>query len=138
MKQQRKFSDSYTLHELLGEGGFAKVRRCTHKPTGTACAAKIFDLKKCSRKDIEALKLEANVMRKLSHPNIVRIYASLPEGHQHYFVLELLEGGELFDDIVARDHYSEVDASSCMKQVWWSFGWSLSMCLLSQLYKQIS
>lgn len=53
----------------------------------------------------------------LKHPNIVRLHDSIQDEGFHYLVFDLVTGGELFEDIVAREFYSEADASHCMQQI---------------------
>uniref|UniRef100_A0A3B5M2W6 Protein kinase domain-containing protein n=1 Tax=Xiphophorus couchianus TaxID=32473 RepID=A0A3B5M2W6_9TELE len=57
------------------------------------------------------LEREARICRMLKHPNIVRLHESIAEEGFHYLVFDLVTGGELFEDIVAREYYSEADAS---------------------------
>jgi calcium/calmodulin-dependent protein kinase (CaM kinase) II len=53
----------------------------------------------------------------LKHPNIVRLHDSIQDEGFHYLIFDLVTGGELFEDIVAREFYSEADASNCMQQI---------------------
>uniref|UniRef100_A0A8C9FL12 Protein kinase domain-containing protein n=1 Tax=Pavo cristatus TaxID=9049 RepID=A0A8C9FL12_PAVCR len=50
-------------------------------------------------------------------PSIVRLHDSISEEGFHYLVFDLVTGGELFEDIVAREYYSEADASHCIQQI---------------------
>uniref|UniRef100_A0A915KJ14 Protein kinase domain-containing protein n=1 Tax=Romanomermis culicivorax TaxID=13658 RepID=A0A915KJ14_ROMCU len=92
-----KFSDNFELKEELGKGAFSIVRRCVQKSTGIEFAAKIINTKKLSAR--------------------VRLHESIQEEAFHYLVFDLVTGGELFEDIVAREFYSEADASNCIQQV---------------------
>ncbi|UMM30127.1 hypothetical protein L5515_012138 [Caenorhabditis briggsae] len=112
-----KFSDNYDVKEELGKGAFSVVRRCVHKTTGLEFAAKIINTKKLSARDFQKLEREARICRKLQHPNIVRLHDSIQEESFHYLVFDLVTGGELFEDIVAREFYSEADASHCIQQI---------------------
>ncbi|XP_014244513.1 calcium/calmodulin-dependent protein kinase type II alpha chain isoform X6 [Cimex lectularius] len=141
-----RFSDNYDLKEELGKGAFSVVRRCVQKCTGCEFAAKIINTKKLSARDEEIklnellryyprkglwtlqesskfiiyfqkLEREARICRKLQHPNIVRLHDSIQEENFHYLVFDLVTGGELFEDIVAREFYSEADASHCIQQI---------------------
>uniref|UniRef100_A0A8C7ZWY1 calcium/calmodulin-dependent protein kinase n=1 Tax=Oryzias sinensis TaxID=183150 RepID=A0A8C7ZWY1_9TELE len=98
-----RFTDEYQLYEELGKGAFSVVRRCVKLCTGQEYAAKIINTKKLSARDHQKLEREARICRLLKHPNI---------GEQN-----LVTGGELFEDIVAREYYSEADASHCIHQI---------------------
>ncbi|XP_073197063.1 calcium/calmodulin-dependent protein kinase type II subunit delta isoform X14 [Lepidochelys kempii] len=112
-----RFTDEYQLFEELGKGAFSVVRRCVKIPTGQEYAAKIINTKKLSARDHQKLEREARICRLLKHPNIVRLHDSISEEGFHYLVFDLVTGGELFEDIVAREYYSEADASHCIQQI---------------------
>ncbi|XP_043991628.1 calcium/calmodulin-dependent protein kinase type II subunit gamma isoform X15 [Gambusia affinis] len=112
-----RFTDEYQLYEELGKGAFSVVRRCVKKSTGQEYAAKIINTKKLSARDHQKLDREARICRMLKHPNIVRLHESISEEGFHYLVFDLVTGGELFEDIVAREYYSEADASHCINQI---------------------
>uniref|UniRef100_A0A183CC71 TBC1 domain containing kinase n=1 Tax=Globodera pallida TaxID=36090 RepID=A0A183CC71_GLOPA len=90
------FAHVLPLHKLeeLGKGAFSVVRRYFQK-----------------------LEREGRICRKLKHQNIVRLHDSIQEEGFHYLVFDLVTGGELFEDIVAREYYSEADASQCIQQI---------------------
>ncbi|XP_031155719.1 calcium/calmodulin-dependent protein kinase type II delta 1 chain isoform X10 [Sander lucioperca] len=112
-----RFTDEYQLYEELGKGAFSVVRRCMKISTGQEYAAKIINTKKLSARDHQKLEREARICRLLKHPNIVRLHDSISEEGFHYLVFDLVTGGELFEDIVAREYYSEADASHCIQQI---------------------
>uniref|UniRef100_A0A8C1S3N7 calcium/calmodulin-dependent protein kinase n=1 Tax=Cyprinus carpio TaxID=7962 RepID=A0A8C1S3N7_CYPCA len=102
-----RFTDEYQLYEELGKGAFSVVRRCVKLSTGQEYAAKIINTKKLSARDHQKLEREARICRLLKHPNIARLN----------FLCFRVTGGELFEDIVAREYYSEADASHCIHQI---------------------
>ncbi|KAM4774998.1 calcium/calmodulin-dependent protein kinase type II subunit gamma isoform 7-T7 [Cyanocitta cristata] len=136
-----RFTDEYQLYEELGKGAFSVVRRCVKKNSSQEYAAKIINTKKLSAREFEPvwipdavtatsrvsillllqnhqkLEREARICRLLKHPNIVRLHDSISEEGFHYLVFDLVTGGELFEDIVAREYYSEADASHCIHQI---------------------
>jgi len=112
-----KFTDNYELKEELGKGAFSVVKRCVQRHTGLEFAAKIINTKKLSARDFQKLEREARICRNLQHPNIVRLHENIQEEFFHYLVFDLVTGGELFEDIVAREFYSEADASHCIQQI---------------------
>ncbi|XP_062411123.1 calcium/calmodulin-dependent protein kinase type II subunit beta isoform X16 [Sardina pilchardus] len=112
-----RFTDEYQLYEELGKGAFSVVRRCVKLVSGQEYAAKIINTKKLSARDHQKLEREARICRLLKHPNIVRLHDSISEEGFHYLLFDLVTGGELFEDIVAREYYSEADASHCIHQI---------------------
>uniref|UniRef100_A0A8D2B4I7 calcium/calmodulin-dependent protein kinase n=1 Tax=Sciurus vulgaris TaxID=55149 RepID=A0A8D2B4I7_SCIVU len=112
-----RFTDEYQLYEDIGKGAFSVVRRCVKLCTGHEYAAKIINTKKLSARDHQKLEREARICRLLKHSNIVRLHDSISEEGFHYLVFDLVTGGELFEDIVAREYYSEADASHCIQQI---------------------
>ncbi|XP_052463412.1 calcium/calmodulin-dependent protein kinase type II subunit gamma isoform X2 [Carassius gibelio] len=112
-----RFTDEFQLYEELGKGAFSIVRRCVKLCTGQEYAAKIINTKKLSARDHQKLEREARICRLLKHPNIVRLHDSISEEGFHYLLFDLVTGGELFEDIVAREYYSEADASHCIHQI---------------------
>uniref|UniRef100_A0AAX7SLL8 calcium/calmodulin-dependent protein kinase n=1 Tax=Astatotilapia calliptera TaxID=8154 RepID=A0AAX7SLL8_ASTCA len=112
-----RFTEEYQLYEELGKGAFSVVRRCVKVLSGQEYAAKIINTKKLSARDHQKLDREARICRLLKHPNIVRLHDSISEEGHHYLIFDLVTGGELFEDIVAREYYSEADASHCIQQI---------------------
>uniref|UniRef100_A0A674BPA6 calcium/calmodulin-dependent protein kinase n=1 Tax=Salmo trutta TaxID=8032 RepID=A0A674BPA6_SALTR len=120
-----RFTDEFQLFEELGKGAFSVVKRCLRISSGQEFAAKIINTKKLSARGIDThanthhqkLEREARICRLLKHPNIVRLHDSISEEGFHYLLFDLVTGGELFEDIVAREYYSEADASHCIQQI---------------------
>uniref|UniRef100_A0A8D0Q6U8 calcium/calmodulin-dependent protein kinase n=1 Tax=Sus scrofa TaxID=9823 RepID=A0A8D0Q6U8_PIG len=107
----------YFFPSSPSRGAFSVVRRCVKKTSTQEYAAKIINTKKLSARDHQKLEREARICRLLKHPNIVRLHDSISEEGFHYLVFDLVTGGELFEDIVAREYYSEADASHCIHQI---------------------
>ncbi|KAK1791838.1 hypothetical protein P4O66_013816, partial [Electrophorus voltai] len=84
---------------------------------GTSSALSAYEWGEGVFKDHQKLEREARICRLLKHPNIVRLHDSISEEGFHYLVFDLVTGGELFEDIVAREYYSEADASHCINQI---------------------
>nr|XP_023494758.1 calcium/calmodulin-dependent protein kinase type II subunit beta isoform X1 [Equus caballus] len=114
-----RYGRNYSWVVLPGRrrGAFSVVRRCVKLCTGHEYAAKIINTKKLSARDHQKLEREARICRLLKHSNIVRLHDSISEEGFHYLVFDLVTGGELFEDIVAREYYSEADASHCIQQI---------------------
>lgn len=108
---EHKFASRWLIGEKLGEGAFAEVHLCTSlKDHSRQCAVKILSKKKMKEDDHASVLREVEIMRKLQHPNIVQFLDYFDESGSIYIVEECLSGGELFDRIVKKEHYSEKEA----------------------------
>lgn len=61
------------------------------------------------------LSNEIKILKKLDHPNIVKLYEIYQDDNNIYLVTEFLEGGELFDLILSTRHFNENIAAKIMK-----------------------
>ncbi|CAI9107125.1 OLC1v1006415C1 [Oldenlandia corymbosa var. corymbosa] len=97
----------YELGRLLGCGAFAKVYHARDVRNGQSVAIKVINKKKISSASLMSnIKREISIMRRLRHPNIVRLYEVLATKSKIYFVLEFVKGGELFGK-VAKGRFTE-------------------------------
>lgn len=114
-----KLEDSYTLSKQLGEGSFGSVYLGINKITGEQRAIK--KLKKPKGYDkykvSDEIKKEIDILKKLDHQNIMKIYEFYEDDEEFSLVTELCEGGELFDTIIAKKHLEEVDSAIIMFQL---------------------
>lgn len=101
--------------KVLGRGHYGVVRKCTHRETGEVCAVKSINKKRISRPEV--LKREIQILKCVKHPNIIEIRDVFEDAHHVFIVTELCTGGELFERIIAKGHYSEHDAREIIKQV---------------------
>ncbi|EPY34820.1 calcium/calmodulin-dependent protein kinase I [Angomonas deanei] len=106
------FKESYTLKEKLGKGAYAVVYSCESIKTKEMFAVKVVDKTKAGPKDIDDLAHEINIMSQIGyHPHVVQMIEYFSTERHLYIVLDLLNGGMLFDRIVQMRHYSESNAS---------------------------
>ncbi|XP_019197275.1 PREDICTED: calcium-dependent protein kinase 10-like [Ipomoea nil] len=114
-----RISDKYFLGRELGRGEFGVTYLCTDQATREAMACKSISKKKLrTAVDIEDVRREVAIMSSLpDHPNIVKLRATYEDNEAVHLVMELCEGGELFDRIVARGHYSERAAAGVAKTI---------------------
>ncbi|XP_019154469.1 PREDICTED: calcium-dependent protein kinase 10-like isoform X2 [Ipomoea nil] len=114
-----RISDKYILGRELGRGEFGVTYLCTDRETREALACKSISKKKLrTAVDIEDVRREVAIMSSLpDHPNIVKLRATYEDDEAVHLVMELCEGGELFDRIVARGHYSERAAAAVAKTI---------------------
>jgi len=101
-------TEEYDIGETLGTGHFSKVKLGVHKVTKEKVAIKI--IQKPTGSKIAMLKAEVDILTKCNHPNVVKMHKCFETEKILYLVLELLTGGELFDSIISKGHYSEADA----------------------------
>jgi calcium-dependent protein kinase len=80
-------------------------------------AVKIIRRDMLSKHEFERIFIEVGILKQLDHPNIVKIYEVFEDPKRFYIVTELCKGGEVFDEILRRDHFSEKDAAGVVKQV---------------------
>ncbi|XP_039249814.1 calcium/calmodulin-dependent protein kinase type 1-like [Styela clava] len=108
--------NKYEFKNLLGTGAFSKVYLGEHKKTGDMVAIKCIFTKTLKGKS-HALTNEIDVLRKLRHPNIVRLIEIFSNPTQVCLVMQLVTGGELFDRILEKGQYTEKDASDVVCQI---------------------
>lgn len=111
--------DSYTLGRKLGQGQFGTTYLCVEKLTGKEYACKsIAKRKLISQEDVDDVRRELHIMHHLSgHPNIVTIKGAYEDQGAVHLVMELCAGGELFDRIIQRGHYSEAQAAELCRVI---------------------
>ncbi|KAL6293809.1 hypothetical protein ACE6H2_001951 [Prunus campanulata] len=111
--------DKYEFGKELGRGEFGITHRCTHRETGELLACKKISKSKLKTEiDVEDVRREAEIMRRLpKHPNIVSFKEAYEDKEAVYLVMELCEGGELFDRIVAKGHYTERAAATVTRTI---------------------
>jgi serine/threonine protein kinase len=119
-KSSNDFDDKYEILDEIGKGGFSKVHRCRSRSSGQIFAVKVIDLQPLrlqQRFNPERLRREVDIMRELSHPAIIQFVDVFEEPKSLQIVMEYAPGSELFDLILARKYYSEVDARPIFGQV---------------------
>jgi len=117
VKNKGKLSEFYSIKGKLGRGNFAVVRKVQRRSDGKYFAAKIITKKTLKPKDVSLLAKEVKILEMLKHPNINKMIETFDTKHHLYIVLELLEGENLFENIVHRKVYLEKDAANVIKQV---------------------
>ncbi|GAB4830867.1 Calcium-dependent protein kinase 15 [Ancistrocladus abbreviatus] len=118
----RPFEDikaHYTLGKELGRGQFGIIYLCTENSTGQRYACKsILKRKLVKKSQKEDVRREVQIIQHLSgQPNIVEFRGAYEDRQSVHVVMELCTGGELFDQITARGHYSERDAARIIMQI---------------------
>ena len=116
----RHIEHDYIIGDQIGAGMCGTVHRCIHRSTLTTFAVKVIDTKKFALSpglSTADLREEAEMMRSLDHPNIVRIFDTYEVGGVIFIVMELVSGGDLLDRVVEVGSYSEAAAREIIKRV---------------------
>ncbi|XP_022842784.1 calcium-dependent protein kinase 20-like [Olea europaea var. sylvestris] len=113
---QRKtgnLKEIYSLGKKLGQGQFGTTLLCVEKETGKEFACKsIAKRKLISEEDVEDVRREIQIMHHLAgHPNVISIVGAYEDAVAVHVIMELCAGGELFDRIIQRGHYTERKAA---------------------------
>ena len=111
-------AELYHFGQTIGRGGFAEVRRATHKVHGTDYAMKIIKLPKTRQRAFkEEIFYEIGLLANMDSPYIVKLHEFFVESDRIIMVTELLEGGDLFDAVVACGHYDEHMAKRIFRRI---------------------
>ncbi|CAD8108765.1 unnamed protein product [Paramecium sonneborni] len=111
-------TNEYTLLKPpIGKGAFGEVRKGIHKVTNQIRAIKVISKEKANAIEVERLRIEIEILKRLDHPNIIKIYEFYQDNKNIYIVTELCTGGELFDKIQDQQAFSERKAAETMKQI---------------------
>lgn len=115
----KDISEKYQLGRELGRGEFGVTYLCTDLDSGEKFACKSISKKKLRTSvDIEDVRREVEIMKHMpKHPNIVSLKDTYEDDNAVNIIMELCEGGELFDRIVARGHYTERAAAAVMRTI---------------------
>ncbi|KAJ1021937.1 hypothetical protein NDA16_003699 [Ustilago loliicola] len=105
------------LPKVLGQGSFAVVKAVVERSTGEQRALKIIAKKPLKDSNEKMLKEEITILGKVEHPNIIKMWDLYETREGVFIVTDLCRGGELFDRLVEKVHYNELDARHIMKQI---------------------
>ncbi|XP_027914242.1 calcium-dependent protein kinase 3-like [Vigna unguiculata] len=110
---------TYIFGPELGRGQFGVTYSVTHKHTNEQLACKSIATRKLvNRDDLDDVRREVQIMHHLTgHRNIVELKGAYEDRHSVNLVMELCAGGELFDRIIAKGHYSERAAADLCRQI---------------------
>jgi calcium-dependent protein kinase len=112
-RKTENLKDQYSLGRKLGQGQFGTTYLCVDRATGAERACKsIAKRKLVTDEDVEDVRREIQIMHHLAgHPNVITIVGAYEDAVAVHVVMELCAGGELFDRIVRRGHYTERQAA---------------------------
>ena len=108
-------SKKYKPKKMLGSGSFGSVYEAKNTIFGNTVAMKVIKKDKENELDEQEIRNEIDILRKLSHPNIVKIYEFYISENHYYIITEYCKEGELFSYI--KNKYSERQLAVLFYQV---------------------
>ena len=116
LKNEKPLEEVYKLgKKALGTGAFGVVVKCRHRVSKQDRACKTIARKKV--KNMEQFKAEISILQQLDHPHILKLYEYFEDDKNFYLITELCSGGELFDKIIEKEFFTEVEAAHVFKQI---------------------
>ncbi|PAV57607.1 hypothetical protein WR25_03453 [Diploscapter pachys] len=98
----------YEVLAVVGKGSFSQVLRVQHR-----ISRKFFAVKLVST-EIGGIDNELSILSRVSHPNVIRLEEVFKSSSKLFIVMEMASGGELYDRIVAKGRYSELEAKQAL------------------------
>ncbi|XP_061597031.1 SNF-related serine/threonine-protein kinase-like [Cololabis saira] len=108
-----KIAGLYDLDKTLGRGHFAVVKLARHVFTGEKVAVKVIDKTKLDPVARAHLFQEVRCMKMVQHPNVVRLYEAIDTSTKLYLILELGDGGDMYDCIMKHEGGLGEDVAKC-------------------------
>jgi len=113
----RSLASVFDVGTILGTGVTGPVRLLTKKDTGAKYAVKTFlkgSIKPSRRAE---LSTEVQIFLAMDHPHVARLEHVFEDAEELHLVMELMEGGELYERLSQRRQYTEEDAAGAAKQM---------------------
>lgn len=107
----------YEIGKELGVGGFSVVKEGKNRKTQQRVAIKFINKKKSTRAQLKEVQHEINALSQLRHPNIVELIEVFDTDNEYVIVMEMVEGGELFERVQKEESFSESNAKLVLIQV---------------------
>lgn len=117
---ERLLHQKYQLMEAMGVGSTSTVHRCMSKVNNEYYACKIIDVELIEERFqgmMAQFQTEIDALKSLRHPGIIELYDVYMTDRKIYIVMELMDGGELFDYVVQKGTLTEEEASRIVRKV---------------------
>jgi len=111
------FEQNYEMKQELGRGAFSVVYLGINKINKKEHAIKVINKKDLGKDYEKNLKMEVDILKKVNHNNIIALKELFDTPDRLYLVMELVNGGELFDKIVEKGSYTEAEAATLVKKI---------------------
>ena len=110
-------SDYYEILDIIGEGAYGSVRKVIHKDLQIAMAMKSIIKSYVELSGFKNMLLEVDIIRKLDHPNILKINEVIEDTQYYHIISELCLGGELLEHIIENKKIKEAQVAIYMSQI---------------------
>ena len=117
MLSGKNFQDVYILGKSISSSHNCEIRTVFHRDTREERAVKVYRKEMFSSHSYNKLKEEINIVKNIDHPNIIRFFEIFEEPTRTFVVMEQCKGGELFEQILKSQHFSESQAAQIMKEL---------------------
>jgi len=115
---EQDFLAEYDLERVIGRGSYAAVWLGQNRQTMEKVAVKVVERAQIRPNEERHLRKELEIAKRVpQHPNIVSVYDVIETAQKFYVVMELARGGELFDRIVVKGHFSEAEAKAIIRNI---------------------
>lgn len=111
------FESIYELREKIGGGAFSSVYKCKRILDNKMFAVKIISKTNMKEEEKNNLKNEISILKLVSHPNIIHMDRFFETQSNIYFVIELIEDGDLFNNIVGRKTFNDNELKKLIKTI---------------------
>ena len=117
-KIETNLETNYKILSRLGKGAFGTVYKVQSYKTNKICAMKVIDRQYIKHQDDDQKFLkEIEILCKLEHPNIIKMYEYFQDDKYYYLITEYISGGDLYEFIAKDFTFTEHQAKSIMKQL---------------------
>lgn len=121
IKDEGIYKDFIIKNETIGQGAFATVKKVIERSTGDSYAVKIINRRRAihagGKGAMDGVNRELDILRKLDHPNIVKLKSFYEDIENYYLVMELVPGGDLMDFVAANGAIGEDATQVITRQV---------------------
>ena len=108
-------TEEYVIGKELGRGRFSTVHECVNKITHVHAAVKIINKSQIKSDEKVLLRTEIAVLKLMDHPHIIKMMNLYESKDNIYIVMEMLKGGELFERIVGKPRFTEIQAARLLR-----------------------
>lgn len=114
---EKQIRVDYKIESVIGSGAFATVRKGKHRQSQEKVAIKILSKRKMNEDDIVGMQNEISILSTIDHPNVVKLVDTYEDKGHYCLIMELMQGGELFEQLLKKDSLNEKDVHALMVPV---------------------